>query len=477
MNELDKIIKNTEEFFLVDDDKAKGLSKELSGHMRNKLYFNPTPLKVNDGIRISDDYSTKNLRQSFFNCCTFDEADYTDASLAGSLFANSKFCECNYINTNFQSCDFRDCNFENIENGLKYTRFSKSIFINTNFKNCIFNGALMNDVLFANCNFTECNWKPVSIENAIFKNTTLQCVKFKSMNFEFSTFDCIKLDCVKLPFPTIPYIFNGLTYLKSTTDNVRITSAKKKEGLSIDEYMENLDKLSDFYKYTHNYFPLTNILICQNMYNEAFASVLNGISLSIELRKFRMIKNYCKQLKYISTVTMHNRQVLYRYILEKISKMNFQKFEIDSLNNYLPEIRQLLLDDLNEQKIEISLSTNIDSRNTEKVSALVSIIECLLEGVCSYSIELRHNSPWDFFIPIFTVPDNVSLIINIFSLVFSAIQTKISIGQALKSHNDDKIDYQKVHKCKNKLKDCNIVVINLTINNNGNIQINDETRN
>lgn len=477
MEQLDKIIKETESFFYVEDSEAKRLSHELSEHMRNKLYFNPTPLKVNEGAKIDGDYSTKNLRQSFFNYCNFEGANFADAGLAGSLFVNSQFGKCNYLNTNFQSCDFRECEFKNIVEGLEYTRFNKSVFTDTSFQDCVFNGVLMNDVIFTNCRFINCRWTPVSLENAMFRNTLLQSVKFKSMNFEFSTFDGIKLDNVKLPFPTIPYIFNGLNYLATTSDNIKITSAKRKEGITIDEYMENLDKLRDFYKYTHNYFPLTNILICQNMHKEAFASVLNGVNLAIELRRFRMLKNYCKQLKYIDNVAMHERQILYRYILEKISRMNFQKFELENLNNYLPEVRQLLLGDLREQRLEVSLSTNIDSSDTEKISVLVNVIDILLDGMCNYSIELRHNSPWDVFIPIFTDPNSVSFIIDAISLVFSAIQTKIAINQCLKSNSNPDVDQDKIKICKNKLKDCNIVIVNLTINNNGNIQINNTTNN
>lgn len=469
MEYLEKIIKETEEFFYVNDNEAIKISQELSEHMRNKLYFNPTPLAVNESVKIDGDFSTKNLRQSFFNNCEFKGADYCDAGLAGSLFSKSRFNESNFINTNFQSCDFRECSFENIKEGLKSTRFGKSIFTNCIFTNCDFIRTLMNDTIFANCSFLNCKWIPVSIENTIFKETLLQDVKFKNMNFEFSTFENIKLDNIKLPFPTIPYIFNGLKYLATTDDNVRITSAIKKEGLTIDEYMENLDKLCDFYKYTHNYFPLTNILICKNMYKEAYSSILNGINLSIELRRFRMLKNYCKELKYIDGITVHERQTLYRFILDKICRMNFQDYEQSNLNNYLPEVRQLLLDDLMEQKIEVSLSTNIDSNDTEKVSVLIAVIELLLKGQCNYSIELRHNSPWDLFIPIFADPSNVSLIINSIMLVFSAIQTKIAIHQSSK-HNE-KINSDIIQDCKYKLEESKIKIENLTINNNGNVQI------
>ena len=47
MENLEKILKETEGFFYVDDEKITKLAEELTEHMNNKLYFNPTPLKVN----------------------------------------------------------------------------------------------------------------------------------------------------------------------------------------------------------------------------------------------------------------------------------------------------------------------------------------------------------------------------------------------------------------------------------------------
>lgn len=471
MNELQNELQETADFFYVSDKEAKDISLKLTEHVQNKLYYNPKPLKVNCGVKINLDYSTKNMRQSFFKDCSFDGVNYNDTGLAGSLFIDSRFYESNFDNTNFQSCDFRNCHFRNINKGFNYTRFSKSIFTDSTFEKCIFNGVLLNDTIFTNCIISNCDWIPVSVENTIFKNTLLQNVKFRKMNFEFSTFDNIKLDYVKLPFPTIPYIYNGLTYLVSTSDNVRITSAKKKEGLSIDEYLEQLDNLCIFYKYTHNYFPLTNILICQKKYKEAFSSIINGVEMSIELRRFRMLRNYCKQLKYICGITMHERQNLYNHILNKIGHMDFQNFEYANLNNYLPEVRQILLDDLNSEKIEVSLSTNIQSDNIDQLSILLNIIEELLHGICEYSMELRHNSPWDIFLTIFSDKNNISLIISSFSMVFGAIQTSLTVRNVISEKKQNR--YEQIEKCRNKIASSNITV-NLTINNQGNIQINNQ---
>lgn len=95
----------------------------------------------------------------------------------------------------------------------------------------------------------------------------------------------------------------------------------------------------------------------------------------------------------------------------------------------------------------------------------------LLQGRCDYSIELRHNSPWDVFLTIFSDPTNIALIISGFTLVFTAIQTAIAAHQTVtnKSQLDD--EDKNIEYCKKILHDSNITV-NVTINNQGNIQIN-----
>lgn len=128
---------------------------------------------------------------------------------------------------------------------------------------------------------------------------------------------------------------------------------------------------------------------------------------------------------------------------------------------------------MKEQKIEISLLTNINNDDTEKVAILINVIENLLKEQCTYSIELRHNSPWDFFIPIFADPNNISLIINSITVVFSAIQTKVALNQAKKVNKVIPLDT--ILSCRNRLSENNITVKNLTININGNVQIYNKT--
>ncbi|MFR7759520.1 MAG: hypothetical protein ACLU1X_00670 [Peptoniphilus grossensis] len=77
----------------------------------------------------------------------------------------------------------------------------------------------------------------------------------------------------------------------------------------------------------------------------------------------------------------------------------------------------------------------------------------------------------------FTDPDTISNIINLISLVFSAIQLKIMLDQHLESKQTKNLETKQIKEYQKALSEKNIVINNLIINNNGNIQINNTTSN
>ena len=326
----------------------------------------------------------------------------------------------------------------------------------------------MNDAIFDNCSFIDCVWAPVSVENAVFRSTYLCNVKFKSMNFEFSTFENISTKDIKLPFPTIPFIYNGLTYVSTTNDNIRVTSDIKKAGLTAQEYLENLNDLERFYILTQNYFPLANIYISQKKYDQAYETILCGIHLSIALRSFRMISYFCKQLDYIPIIGIHQRQEIYSLILNDLSKISLQRFEKDSLNMYLPQVRELLLTMHSSQRIQVILKTNITSSSPEKLSIFITTLDAFLSKKCKYSVELRHNSPYEVFLDIFTSPEKISLIIDGLALMVGIVQL-ISDRKGKKSRQD----VERECKTYNTVFVNNQIVIErIIINEGGNIYSN-----
>lgn len=469
MNEFDVLIPNN--LNIIDDEELKKITDRLSSNMNNKFFYNPQPYKIHNSAKIYEDFEGKNLRQSFFQNCCFENANFKHAGLAGSVFIDCTIFPCEFTDTNFQSCDFRKCSFKNIE--LNYTRMNKSSFYKTTFTNCIFNSVSINDAIFEKCKFIDCQWT-ISVENTIFKNTELENVRFKSMNFEFATFDKIKAKNVKFPFPTIPFIYNGLEYFYNTADDIRVTSAKKEEGLTVQEYLLNIGDLEKFYITTQNYFPIINIYIAQKRFTEAFDAVVRGIELSIKTRSFRMLKYYCKQIKYIESITVHQRQSLYYFILNKISQCELKSFEKEALNLYLPEVKSLLFTEARDERLQILVTTNIEETEFEKLSIFMSVLDSFLKDKCTYSLELRHNSPFQGLYDLLTSPDNIGLIISGLDLIFSVTLGCIS---AIREHKKELKEKEKLEceKYNQKLSDNDIKIQDVYVINGGNVYINTQS--
>lgn len=466
---MDKYLKNLSTSELNDIELLDSV-KNLSAHMQNKMFYSTEMNKLHKGIKIYESFRTKNLRQRFFDECTFDNADFYQASLAGSLFSKCKFYPTNFYDTNLQSCDFRQCYFKNLH--FESTRFNKGIFYDVVFEKCIFESAIFNDSIFENCKFINCDWVPLSIENAVFRNTSFINLKIRKMNFEYVTFENVTMDNVKLPFPTIPFIYNGLSYISKTNDNIRITSAKYRDGITVEEYLSNIPYLKKYFKSTCEYFPLANILIMQENYDEAIDSIKRGIDLAIKLRRFRMIKYFCKQLNCIPKLDYNSRQIIFNQILEQLSKQEYGIFEIDILNMYLPEVRRLLIEDYAPSKLQLMFETNIDGPDIKKINILISEIDNFLHSKCQYSIELRHNSPWGFFLNILTNPEMVSNILRGISIVLGINRLISTITKPQIKQSQQQI-YKQV-KSDKKLKKNNIQIKNVTIINNGTIIFGDD---
>lgn len=461
MDEINAIEERLQSEFSIDKIDINSVSTNLSKNMRNKLYYTTEPFRTFVDCTISENFSTKNLRETLCKKCVFSGANLKATGFAGSLFIETSFFSCEYNDTNFQSAEFRKCLFENAL--FEYTRYNKSFFTDTVFHNCTFISVSMCDCKFINCTFSNCKWMPVSIENTLFKDTCIKDTIFKSMNFEFATFENIHTENLKLPFPTIPYIYNGLVYLQETTDNIRVTSAAHANGISKDEYLSYIPELKKYYIYTQNYFPLCNIFASNKQYEQALICITKGLELSVIIRRFRMLVNLCKMLKYITIVTAHTRQEVYLKLMNIITNANLSELEQDNLSLYLPNISNILLDEGNTSKINILIymDTLIENNDAEKIGEIYSIIDDLLTNNCAYSVQIRHNSPISVIIQIFSDPKMCESIVSAINMAFIGIQTFYYIknnqlqkesnkiqAEQLSNNNDD--FYLTENKCENE---------------------------
>lgn len=459
MFELDKYENLLPPISNYDFQKAQ---ENLMKNMKQKSFYREKQFVVYENESISSDFSGENLRRSYYVDSEIRKANLTNVGFSGSIFISTDFYDCIINNTKLDFCEFDNCNFINSTNSeLLYLNFVESIICNSKFENLDMHAANFTNAIFENVLFKNCNWKSLCLEGTVFKNTILDNVNLQKLNFEFSYFDNIKMNNVRLPFPTIPYIFNGLQYLMHTQDSIKISSAASKTGsITVDEYLNNIDDLIVFYTRTQNYFPLANILISQDKYDQAYAAILSGIKFSMmHVRNFRLVYYYSKLLQITEHFTLAQRADVYDMIIKHSNLTNWRPLDYYNFNRYIDRIRNTLLNEMRNDFLTITLNTNILCKEYSKISCLYQALENTIRLVekdkkkkIIHYIEIRHNSPHEFFLKAFSDPAVLSLLLDAISLVCMGIGNLINQHQEKKSEKLEKEKISILQNIENDLK-------------------------
>ncbi len=410
------------------DSEFDAATSELQTYVNNKSNYSGSQFSFSNGIHISDDLSSKNNRRAYYNNCFFDKAILRETGFVGGIFKKTKFEDCVMDNTNFQSCDFINCDFlSSSETFTESTTFDHSFFDHCNLSHMRFHGAGFTNVVMEDCYLNRCRFRSTSFENAVFKNTMFDHVRFGSLNLEYAHFENIHFDTVTLPFPSIPYIFNGLQYLVNTSDKVRITSAlSTNHKMSRDEYLELLPKLEIYYSGTKNYFPLANIFLARQKAEEAKSAVILGIKMALMMYNYRLIKYLCFLLCENELFSYYERSDLYSYISSNASEHQFLPAIHYSFERYDAEIRNLLLNYSLEARMCLTIRTNIETEESEKVAFFLKLVEDISnisENPIKYYIDVRHSCPYDFFITFLCNPNNIIVLCAFCYSVFSGVSS------------------------------------------------------
>jgi len=152
------------------------------------------------------DYTQRALPKGEYECCTFNNCDFSGADLGGIKFFECTFAGCNLSNailvkTAFRNINFRDCKmlglrFDNcdkfgmsiyIENcTLNYSSFYQAKLRKTTFKN-----AILHEVDFTECDlgssvFDHCDLAGTRFENSIIEKTDFRTAYNYSMDLEIN---------------------------------------------------------------------------------------------------------------------------------------------------------------------------------------------------------------------------------------------------------------------------------------------------
>lgn len=414
--------KNANDSRICENPLLQGAIATLNIHMQNKKYFKPYAFAIHKGEFVRENFASKNNRQSYYLECELNECNFKEAGFAGSVFVKCKFINCNFNYSNFRACDFRECEItsnkeENHE--ILSANFSESIFSKCLLSDLFLNSTNFCDVIFDNGHIKNSKWRSMVLENMIIKNSTIDNLRFSSQNFDFFTLENIRTINVVFPFPAMPCIINGLDYLYHTNDNVMFTSVtSSQKRISKDKYLSLINDFEIYYENTDSYYQLVNIKIAQNHIDKAIYNAGLGIIQSIRLRNFRLVYQYCKILQIQPSFIMKYRKELYQLIQNEVNKENLSTEEYLFFNIYNAKIKELLLNSTTMPHLILDIRTNIDSKETNKLSIMIEQVESLLEyyiaGEEEHFIEIRHNSPINIIVQISADPEKLVMFLASF---------------------------------------------------------------
>lgn len=411
---------------------------ELRKYAKNKDFFRIDQYKINVGIQISKDYSNLNQRRSFYSECMFSKSNFTNTGFTGSIFSNCSFKDNVLKRTVFDSCNFRQCNFIRSTNGnnvLEGTNFSNAVFVKCTFEGVVLDAGQASNALFENVNFKNCVFLGMLWEGSTFEDVYFDNCQLKGLNFEQSIFENIHMNNIRLLFPTIPFIINGIKYLMGTDDNVYISSADSPNGrMDKSEYLKLLPTLEKFYYGTKNYFPLANIYIAQEKYQNAYNAIIHGLRLAIQLRFFKSLRSFCLLLKTIPVLEPKHYNYAYECIQNEIGNQFFSSTDFYILSQYLGEVRQLLMNGRSGTVVGITIKTGINSDDYDKLGILISVLNSIIDYSSTKAnnyIEIRHFSPYDIFCQITA---NSECIFSIIGIMYSAL---LGIDTLYKKHKEN----------------------------------------
>ena len=399
---------------------AKSVSK-IKELLPDKDVYNGQLFQKFVQTKVTQDFTQKSLKRINVKKTKFVNSLFVAVAGTGSKFTESSFSGCDFTGANFQDCYFNKCCFTS-HTIIKGANFSHSIFIDCIFEKSVINQSTLYDCRFENCTFLDCKIYSDTTENSVLYNCTIRQVDLAHINLEYMKIEKIHMEDVKLPPYQIAYIIGAPSYIQNTADKVMIYTDKG--YINTYEYKSLYKDLSVYYYSQREFFPLSNILIALEKYDEAFECIKMGIEEACDYFDFRMIKHYCRLVCSDDIYSSKKLKEIYDMIINLSYNSNW---DVNTLHSYMlniGEIRELLLNNSSgyKQRVEILIKTNIEKDDLTSINKLYNEINILIRENCSLthvdSIELRHNSPYELYI---TCIDMLPQIMALLSSIYGAL--------------------------------------------------------
>ena len=253
-------------------------------------------------------------------------------------------------------------------------------------------------MLFQECIFENCVFTASGMENTVFLNCTFKDVKFMNCNVEYMELKGCQYKNIFLPMSQIQYIFGFFQDTKSIENDIKLSTDF--QIISLEEYGKLKESLIIYYDSIQEFFPLANIYLASCDFESAYYYISSGIKKAIIQRNFRMLKFFCKLAKQGNLLSYGKLKELYALIERYVSELDLNIYEQRSFIYNIGEIRSTLLDSMdNFPTVRITMQTNIDSSESQKILQFLEYIDTTISEICTQKIshiEFRHNSDANF---------------------------------------------------------------------------------
>jgi len=441
---------------LYSDKEIEYSLKKLNIELSDIDVCNGNLFQTFSNTTIKQDFTKKSLKRINVKQVTFENTNFYCVAATGSKFTKCNFLSCNLSSANFQYCYFYKVHFYK-DTLMKGTNLSHSTFIDCQFTKIDIEQSTLFDCYFENCLFESSIIKSNTLESTAMHNCQIKNIDLAHINLEYMLFDDMYLENVILPPYQIAYIIGAPTYIKNTsneiyfyTDNGLIDNKK---------YTSFFDDLLVYYYSHREYFPLANLYIASDKHDLAYECILSGIKNAEDYFDFRMIKHFCKLACANENFSNTQLKTIYDFITDLSCD---GQWDINSLHSYLiniGEIRELLLNNYeHKQCAEFTIKTNINKEDLTAVNEFYKHLNIILREYCSSihidAIEIRHNSPYEFYVTCIDMLPNLLLLISgIYSLLAGAkkfVDFAKSVEEVRQLHQENKL-YQ-LKKLEKKLE-------------------------
>ena len=343
----------------------------------------------------SGNYYGTSLKRSHLRNVIFDNAVFDHTSLAGSEIINTVFKNsCKVESVYFENSYMADVTFDDKLN-IKNSNFTKCRIKNSHFISNEIRGSFFSDSELNDCTFDDCLIRSTMFENAKLNRCNLINCNMRNLNIEFCKIYNSNLDGTTISFFQFPYII-GIFSDSNKIENIYV-GRNKNEKLSMDEYIEEINDCIIYFAYIEEYFPLVNLYYRIGEKDNARKCIFGGISKALEANELRLVDHFCSLGKSYSLLKVGDL----KSILEQVDKhiyLNKNNEFFDVMISQSSNLKASILNDTTKSMLEITINTNIDSREYDDASSLCHDIDSIITIISSdvsSTFQISHNSPYE----------------------------------------------------------------------------------